>query len=132
MSEPIQFPHKPDPAPEFDLGEDASEVTPAGPPPTAFRRRDTQRLPADAMPPVSLTDVLLAPFTALPPETRAHLRTAGREATLTLSSLAGTLLKGAAIALNVAAESLKDYSARNSAPVSPEAAARRRVEIEVE
>ena len=42
-----------------------------------------------------------------------------------------TVLKGAAIALNVAAETLKDYTDRNST-ASAAQPARRRVEIEVE
>lgn len=134
MSDPIPFPNNPPPseaAPGADVA--ATEVTLDEAPPT-WAARLTRRLPETADLVTGLTDVLLAPLDLLPPETRAHLRTAGREVSLTVASLAGTLLKGAAIVLNVVAESLKDYSVRNSSPTDAEAAhrTRQRVEIEVE
>ncbi|HMA34779.1 MAG TPA: hypothetical protein VKY74_09910 [Chloroflexia bacterium] len=131
MSEPIPFPRKSESESDSDTGDDATEVTLEGLP---LAGRETQRLPAEPDLIAGLSEVLLAPFDLLPAETRAHLRTAGREATLTVASLTGTLLKGAAIALNIAAESLKDYSARHSVVNDLDAARhrRQRVEIEVE
>jgi hypothetical protein len=124
MSEPIPFPSGPNAA------SDMTEVT-LDDVPAAAPSRATHRLPDEPDLVAGLSEVLLAPLNVFPPETRAHLRTAGREVALTLTSLAGTVLKGAAIALNVAAESLKDYTARNST-ASASQPARRRVEIEVE
>ncbi len=131
MSEPIPFRGKDDSA-EPDLLDEGTEVTldegAAG-----SRTRETRRLPEAALA-AGLGDVLLAPLALLPPETQAHVRSAGREAGLTLTSLAATVLKGAAIALNVAGEALRDYTERKSRLVDLPTArqSRQRVEIEVE
>ena len=133
MSELIPFRGKDLNGADADLGDDATEVTldesaiiPAP--------HVTQRLPETDELIDGLSEVLAAPLNLLPPETRAHLRTAGREATLTVTSLTATLLKGAAIVLNVAGEALRDYTERNSRLIDLQAArqARQRVEIEVE
>lgn len=132
MSELIPFPGKDYSAGDADIDVEATEITlDEGATPPA---RVTQRLPAETNVEAGLGDVLLAPLTLLPAETQAHLRTAGREAALTLTSLAATLLKGTAIALNVAGEALKDYTERNSKVIDLHTArqARQRVEIEVE
>ncbi|HUS15434.1 MAG TPA: hypothetical protein VM536_10505 [Chloroflexia bacterium] len=128
MNTPIPFPQRPD---QTDPDDEATEVTLDT---NAAVPRVTTRLPAETDLASSLAEILLAPLATLPPETRAHLRTAGREVTLTFASLGGTLLKGAAIALNVAAETLKDYSARHANVTDLDAARtrRQRVEIEVE
>ncbi len=124
--DPIPLPHQ-TPPPADD--NEATEVLPDA----AAPGHATGKLPEEEL--IGLvTDVLAAPFYLLPADTRAHLRTAGREATLVLTSLSGTLLKGAAIALNVAAESLKEYSARHANVTDLDAARqkRQRVEIEIE
>lgn len=130
MSEPIPFPSGPNAASEPGMDAEMTEVTLDGASATA-PSRGTHRLPDEPDLVAELSEVLLAPLNVLPAETRAHLRTAGREVALTLTSLTSTLLKGAAIALNVAAETLKDYTARNST-ASAAQPTRRRVEIEVE
>lgn len=122
--DPIPFPRRPQ-ADEFE----ATEVLPEA----GAGANPTRKLPEEEL--IGLvTDVLAAPFLLLPADTRAHLRTAGRETSLILATLGGTLLKGAAIALNVAAESLKDYSARHANITDLDAArrTRQRVEIEIE
>src|SRR4051812_33115022 len=113
MSELIPFRGKDLNEADADLGDEATEVTlddkaiiPAP--------RVTLRLPDTPDVGAGLGDIPAAPLNLLPPETQAHLRTAGREATLTLTSLTATLLKGAAIVLNVAGEALRDYTERNS------------------
>jgi hypothetical protein len=130
MSEPIPFPSGPNAASEAGMDAEMTEVTLDGAP-AAAPSRATHRLPDEPDLVTELSEVLLAPLNVLPAETRAHLRTAGREVALTLTSLTGTVLKGAAIALNVAAETLKDYTTRNST-ASAAQPTRRRVEIEVE
>ncbi len=132
MSEPIPFPSGPNAASDAGMDAEMTEVTLDGAP-AAAPSRATHRLPDEPDLVTELSEVLLAPLNVLPAETRAHLRTAGREVALTLTSLTGTVLKGAAIALNVAAETLKDYTARNSSATAGTAqTTRRRVEIEVE
>jgi len=137
MNEPIPFHRRSEPSADYDLGADATEV------PAADRGGDAADLPAGGRPTTRLpaladagplvSDILQAPLGLLPAETQAHLRTAGREAMLTVTSLAGSLLKGAAIVLNIAGETLKDYSMRNSAAGAAAAGAHRQaVEIEVE
>ncbi|MGI8588563.1 MAG: hypothetical protein ACR2M0_12885 [Chloroflexia bacterium] len=129
MSEPIPFPH---PSGNFPA-DDATEVTMDRPEASGASQRETRLLPDEAEILAGISGVLTAPLDLLPVETRAHLKNAGREAALTFSSLAGTLLKGASIALNVAAETLKDYSERNAVPGAGAAdRSRRRVDIEVE
>lgn len=127
MSDPIPFPPLDKaaalPEDEADATEVTTDIVPAGP--------ITRRLPDEDVAGV-IGSVLIAPFYLLPSETRAALRTAGREATLVGTSLAGTLLKGAAIALNVAAESLKDYTARHADPTLGVRPPRRRIDIEIE
>ena len=129
MSEPIPFPGKPesDQDPTEDM---ATEVTLEGGPIIPYNPPMSVRPGDDLV--AGLSEVLMAPLTLLPDETRDHLRAAGREATLTFASLAGTVLKGAAIALNVAAETLKDYSERHSDPNLDARQQRRAIEIEVE
>lgn len=133
MSELIPFRGKEPNEADADLGDDATEVTLDD---TAIipAPRVTHRLPDEPDLVAGLGEVLAAPLALLPPETQAHLRTAGREATLTVTSLTATLLKGAAIVLNIAGEALRDYTERNSNVIDLRAArqARRRVEIEVE
>jgi hypothetical protein len=133
MSELIPFRGKEYSGADADLGDDATEVTldesaiiPAP--------RVTHRLPDEPDLVTGLAEVLAAPINLLPPETQAHLRTAGREVALTATSLGATLLKGAAIVLNIAGEALRDYTERNSRVIDLQAArqARQRVEIEVE
>ena len=123
--DPIPFPRRSQAADDTE----ATEVLPEA----GAGANPTRKLPEEEL--IGLvTDVLAAPFLMLPADTRAHLRTAGREAGLVLATLGGTLLKGAAIALNVAAESLKDYSARHANITDLDAARqkRQRVEIEIE
>ena len=131
MSEPIPFRGKDNLATELD--EDATEVTLEGGPIVPVSRV-TQRLPdaPDLM--TGLTDVAFAPLALLPAETQAHIRTASREVALTMTSLTATLFKGAAIALNVAGEALRDYTERHADRDDLQAArqARQRVDIEVE
>jgi hypothetical protein len=133
MSELIPFRGKDLNGADADLGDDATEVTldesAIIPVP-----RVTQRLPETPDVVAGLGEILAAPLNLLPPETQAHLRTAGREVTLTVTSLTATLLKGAAIVLNVAGEALRDYTERNSRLIDLQTArqARQRVEIEVE
>ncbi len=131
MSELIPFRGKDNPAAAWD--DDATEVTvedgaiqPAV--------RVTQRLPDVPDLAAGLSEVLAAPLTLLPPATQAHVRAAGREVALTFTSLTATLFKGAAIALNVAGEVLRDYTERHSNVIDLQAArqTRQRVEIEVE
>jgi len=130
MSELIPFRGKDLNDADADLGDEATEVTldDKAIVPTS---RVTLRLPDSPDLGAGLGDMLAS---LLPPDTQAHLRTAGREATLTLTSLTATLLKGAAIVLNVAGEALRDYTDRNSRLIDLQAArqARQRVEIEVE
>ena len=129
MSEPIPFPSGHNAASDNGIDAEMTEVTLDEA--SATPSRATHRLPDEPDLVAELSEVLLAPLNVLPAETRAHLRTAGREVALTLTSLTSTVLKGAAIALNVAAETLKDYTDRNST-ASTAQPARRRVEIEVE
>jgi len=127
MSDPIPFPPLDKaaalPEDEVDATEVTTDILPVGP--------ITRRLPDEDVVGV-IGSVMFAPFFLLPAETRAHLRTAGREVTLIGTSLAGTLLKGAAIALNVAAESLKDYTARHADPTLGVRPLRQRIDIEIE
>src|SRR5262249_20468874 len=118
---------------DADLSDDATEVTldesaiiPAP--------RATLRLPETPDTVLGFGEFLASPLTLLPPDTQAHLRTAGREAALVATSLAATLLKGTAIVLNIAGEALRDYTDRNSRVIDLQAArqARQRVEIKVE
>ncbi len=132
MSDLIPFRGKDNPA-AAEWDDAATEVTldDEAIPPTS---RVTQRLPEAPDLVAGLSELFAAPLNLLPPETQAHVRAAGREAALTLTSLTATLFKGAAIALNVAGEVLRDYSERHSNVIDLQAArqTRQRVEIEVE
>ena len=110
--------------------DDAIEVTLDSAPAPQGGGRSTVRLPPINLPAAGgLADAALD---VLPAETQAHLRAAGREATLVATSLAGGLLKGLAVTLNAVAEALNDYTTRHSRPDDLQAARRRRQRVDIE
>ena len=82
-------------------------------------RRRLAGVPARA---AGLSEGLGAPWPLSPAGTTARVCAAGREVALTFTSLTATLFKGAAIALNVAGEVLRDYTERHSNVIDLQAA----------
>ncbi len=119
-------------ADDHDELDDAQEVTLDTPVPPGGRV--TERLPesAETRTNWSMFDVAAIPLEILPPETQRHLRTAGREASLVATSLAGGLLKGLAVTLNAVAEVLNDYSERHSKVTDLDQARQRRQRVDIE